>query len=78
MGKRKVSILEPATAVAEIAWFIESKGYPETAKQFVNDAFLFFRNSLMKDLNISHAIITNGNILNIAALIIKRNISLHI
>ncbi len=43
MGKRKVSILEPAaTAVAEIAWFIESEGMPQTAKKFVEDAFLFF------------------------------------
>lgn len=43
MGKRKVSILEPAaTAVAEVAWFIESEGMPQTAKKFVDDAFLFF------------------------------------
>ena len=43
MGKRKVSILEPAaTAVAEIAWFIECKGLPRTAKKFVIDAFDFF------------------------------------
>lgn len=43
MGKRKVIILEPAaTAVAEIAWFIESKVLPQTAKKFVTDAFLFF------------------------------------
>ena len=43
MGKRKVSILEPAaTAVAEIAWFIEGKGMPKTAKKFVDDAFVFF------------------------------------
>lgn len=43
MGKRKVSILEPAsTAVAEVAWFIESKGLPQTAKKFVIDAFIFF------------------------------------
>ena len=29
MGKRKVSILEPAaTAIAEVAWFIESVGMP--------------------------------------------------
>ena len=42
MGKRKITILEPAaTAVAEIAWFIENKGLPSTAKQFVNDAFDF-------------------------------------
>lgn len=43
MGKRKVSILElAATALAEIALFIESEGLPETAKKFVDDAFLFF------------------------------------
>jgi hypothetical protein len=34
MGKRKVSILEPAaTAVAEIAFFIEGEGLPKTAKK---------------------------------------------
>ena len=44
MGKRKISILEPAaTAVAEIAWFIETKGLPLTAKKFVSEAFLFFQ-----------------------------------
>ena len=43
MGKRKVSILEPAsTAVAEISLFIESKGLPQTAKKFVDEAFAFF------------------------------------
>jgi hypothetical protein len=43
MGKRKVSILEPAaTALAEIAWFIENKGFPETAKKFVDETFEFF------------------------------------
>ena len=43
MGKRKISILEPAaTTVAEIAWFVESKGMPQTAKKFVEEAFLFF------------------------------------
>ena len=43
MGKRKVTILEPAvTAVAEIAFFIESKGLPQTAKKFVKEAFIFF------------------------------------
>ena len=45
MGKRKVSILESAVdVIAEIAWFIESKGLPQTAKKFVDDAFLFFDN----------------------------------
>ena len=43
MGKRKVSILETAAdAVADIAMFIESKGMPETAKNFVDNAFEFF------------------------------------
>src|ERR1017187_4443416 len=43
MGQRKVRILEPAaTAVAEIALFIESEGLPQTAKKFVDEAFDFF------------------------------------
>jgi hypothetical protein len=43
VGKRKIVILElAATAVAEIAFFIESKGLPQTAKQFVTEAFEFF------------------------------------
>ena len=43
MGKRKISILEPAaTSVAEIGWFIESKGLPKTARRFVDAAFDFF------------------------------------
>jgi plasmid stabilization system protein ParE len=43
MGKRKVNILDTAAAaVAEVAFFIESKGMPDTAKKFVDDAFIFF------------------------------------
>ena len=43
MGKRKVRILDTAsTAVAEIAFFIEGKGLPQTAKKFVDEAFEFF------------------------------------
>ncbi len=43
MGKRKINILqEAATAVAEISFFIESKGMPETAKKFVDEVFEFF------------------------------------
>jgi hypothetical protein len=43
MGKRKVTILEPAViSIAEIALFIESKGMPQTAKKFVDEAFVFF------------------------------------
>ena len=43
MGKRKVSILEPAaTSVAEIAFFVENIGLPQTAKKFVVEVFEFF------------------------------------
>ena len=43
MGKRKVSILEPAAeAIADIALFIEGKGLPQTAKKFIDEAFEFF------------------------------------
>src|SRR5260221_1804774 len=43
MGKRKVTILEPAVEeVAQIALFIESEGLPKTAKKFVDEAFTFF------------------------------------
>jgi hypothetical protein len=53
MGKRKVSILEPAaTAVAEVAWFIENKGLPQTAKKFVDGAFEFF--DKLSDIRVEH------------------------
>ena len=53
MGKRKVSILEPAaTSLAEIAFFIESKGLPLTAKKFVAEAFEFF--DKLSDERIEH------------------------
>ena len=43
MGKRKVSILEPAAeALADVSLFIEGKGLPKTAKKFVDEAFAFF------------------------------------
>jgi len=43
MGKRKVTILEPAVEeVARIALHIEGEGLPKTAKRFVDDAFAFF------------------------------------
>jgi hypothetical protein len=43
MGKRKVTILEPALEkVARVALFIEGEGLPKTAKKFVHDAFAFF------------------------------------
>lgn len=53
MVKRKVSILEPAaTAVAEIDYFIESKGLPQTAKKFVDKAFDFFET--LSDNRVEH------------------------
>ncbi len=59
MGQRKVSILEPAaTAVAEIAWFIESKGLPQTAKNFVIEAFDFF--DKLSDERLEHKPCTYG------------------
>jgi len=43
MGKRKITILEPAIEeVARIALYIESEGLTKTAKLFVDDAFTFF------------------------------------
>ena len=43
MGKRKVTILYPAAiTVAEIAFYIEGKGLPKTAKKFVDESYAFF------------------------------------
>jgi hypothetical protein len=43
MGKRKVTILEPAVEeVARIALYIEGEGLSKTAKLFVDEAFAFF------------------------------------
>jgi len=43
MGKRKVTILEPAVEeLARVAMHIEGEGLPKTAKRFVEDAFAFF------------------------------------
>jgi hypothetical protein len=43
MGKRKVTILEPAIEeVARVALYIEGEGLPNTAKRFVDEAFAFF------------------------------------
>ena len=43
MGERKqVTILENVVeTIAEIAFFIESKGMPDTAKKYVDDIFAF-------------------------------------
>jgi hypothetical protein len=43
MGKRKIVILDKAVEeVANVAYIIEGKGLPATAKKFVDEAFLFF------------------------------------
>lgn len=54
MGKRrKVTILESAIeAVSGIAYFVEEKGLPITAKKFVDEAFDFFDH--LADEQISH------------------------
>jgi hypothetical protein len=53
MGQKRVTILDPATdGVAEAAYFIESKGMPETAKKFVDSAFEFF--DRLSDKTIEH------------------------
>jgi plasmid stabilization system protein ParE len=43
MAQRKVSVLDKARdEVAHIAYFIESKGMPDTAKKFVDECISFF------------------------------------
>ncbi len=43
MAQRKVRILHKAAEeVAYVAYFIESKGLPKTAKRFVDESFSFF------------------------------------
>jgi len=53
MAQRKVNILDKAVEeVAYVAYFIESKGLPETAKKFVNESFSFFHK--LGDSRIKH------------------------
>ena len=53
MGKRKVTILDTASdAVAEVAFFVEAKGLPQTAKKFVIEVFDFFAS--LSDDRIEH------------------------
>ena len=45
MAQRKVSVLARVRdKIAYIAYFIESKGMPDTAKEFVDDCMQFFEN----------------------------------
>lgn len=58
MGKRKIKILQTAaTAVAEIAFFLEGQGLPSTAKKFVDEAFDFFET--LANEKIEHRLCTN-------------------
>jgi len=53
MGKREVTILNNVVeTIAEIAFFIESEGLPETAKRFVDEAFRFFET--LSDDSVKH------------------------
>jgi hypothetical protein len=61
MGKRKVTILEPAVEeVARVALYIEGEGLPKTAKRFVDEAFAFLNHSLMTNLFIAPVNILHG------------------
>ena len=61
MGKRTIRILEQAaTSVAEIAYFIEGKGMPITAKKFVDHAFDFFDTISIDTVKIGFAVIKDG------------------
>ena len=53
MGKRKVTILEPAAeAVAHVALFIEGKGLPKTAKSLLMRLLIFLKK--LADERIEH------------------------
>jgi hypothetical protein len=44
VAQRKVSILDKAAEeVGYVAYFIESRGLPKTAKKFVDETFAFFQ-----------------------------------
>ena len=54
MGGRKINIRESVTeSIAEVAWFIESKGLPDTAENF-SDSVYDFINTLADDM-VTHA-----------------------
>jgi len=77
MGKRKVSILEPAAeAVADVALFIVSKGMPQTAKKFVDEAFDFLNSFPMKKYCINPVIIVTFGSTSIIVLLLIKNMLL--
>jgi hypothetical protein len=61
MGKRKVTILEPAVEeVARISLYLEGEGLPKTAKNLLMMPSLFLNPFLMKDLFIAPVSILPG------------------
>jgi plasmid stabilization system protein ParE len=55
VGQREIIIKEPvADSIAEIAWYIESKGLVATAERFADDVYDFF--AKLSDSRRSHAI----------------------
>lgn len=55
MGKREITIKESVSdSVAEIAWFIESKGLIATAEKYADDIYDFFEK--LADSRRTHAI----------------------
>jgi hypothetical protein len=53
MAQRKVSVMTKARdKIAYIAYFIKSKGMPNTAKEFADDCILFLEN--LGDSKIKH------------------------
>ena len=77
MGKRKVTILEPAaTAVAEIAFFIESKGLTQTAKNSWLKCLNSLRSFQTKELSTGFVLTRFGETCITVALPIRKNMSL--
>jgi hypothetical protein len=55
VGQREIIIKESvADSIAEIAWYVESKGYVATAEKFTDDVYDFFIK--LADSKRSHAI----------------------
>jgi hypothetical protein len=74
MGKRKVTILEPAVeGVAHIALYIEGEGLPATAKNLLMKHLNFLKHLPM---NVLRTVLVNtwrGNYLITAVLTLERN-----
>jgi hypothetical protein len=61
MGKRKVTILEPAIEeVARVTLYVVGEGLRTTANRFIAEAFAFLNLSLMTVLSIALVSILHG------------------